>query len=177
MPPGHAEALKAAGMSPGPCSEANPILVGSKASSKPIFEPSEVIFPPGRGDTGSVAQYGSKIQGNTVFQKSLLGCPAQKPEQVEQTPCSLGKPLSRETPSGGNGGPMQGYSSRGWCWSWSWLALQRLEQGHQGGDQAGVVTMHGLRFSPAGPGRHSQLECPSGGVCPLAGLELLFGML
>lgn len=44
-----------------------------------------------------MAQYGSKIRGNTLFWKSLLGCPAQRPEQVEQTLCSLGKPLSRAT--------------------------------------------------------------------------------
>lgn len=77
-----------------------------------------------------MAQYGSEIQGNAVFQKSLLGCPAQRPEQVEQTLCSLGKPLPRAAASVGEWWPMQGCSSRGCGWSWTWLPLQGLVQGH-----------------------------------------------
>lgn len=43
-----------------------------------------------------------------MSQKSLLGCPAQRPEQVEQTLCFLGKPVSRATASVGELCPCAG---------------------------------------------------------------------
>lgn len=58
--------------------------------------------------------------------------------------------------------------------------MHRLLQGHPGCAQAGAVSMHRLRFSPAGPGRHNSAGVSqdfSVWVCPLVGLELLFAML
>lgn len=178
MPPGQAEAAKAAG----PCSEANPILVGSKASPKPILMPSEVSSPPGWGGAGQWHSVAARSKGtDIVFQESLLGCPAQRPEQTEQTLCSVGKPVSRETASEGELCPRAGLKQQR-----LWLELEmtgfaeRLVQGHRGCVQAGAVSTHRLRFSPAGPGRHNPAgvsQDSSGWVCPLDGLELLFGML
>lgn len=72
-----------------------------------------------------MAQHSSKIQGNIVLQKSLLGCPAQRPEQVEQILCSLGDPVTRGTASVGNCAPVQQQS----LWLEVEKALQRLVQG------------------------------------------------
>lgn len=82
LSPGHAEAVKAAGMSPGPCSEASPILVGSKASSKPVLMPSEVTSPPGWGGAGHWHSMAARSEGTTLCPRNP--CLAAQPRDLSR---------------------------------------------------------------------------------------------